>query len=61
MKLFDKVVAGLGALLLTCIVVAVGASLVRGALPLLVALLVAASLFRWFWQRQYGCLRDLFR
>ena len=50
MKLLDKVVAGLGALLLVCIVVSVGASLVRDALPGLIVLLGIFFVYRLLWR-----------
>ena len=53
MKLLDKAVAGLGALLAVCIVVSVGASLVRDALPGLVLLLGLVLVYRLLWQRHW--------
>jgi formate hydrogenlyase subunit 4 len=50
-KLLDKVVAGLGTLLLVCLVVSVGAHLVLPALPGLVVLLGLLAIFRFIWQR----------
>jgi hypothetical protein len=50
MKFLDRVVAGLGALLLVCIVVSVGASLVWDALPALVVLLGLFLVYRWLWR-----------
>lgn len=50
MKPLDKVVAGLGALLLICIVVSVGASLVADALPALVILLAIFLIYRLLWR-----------
>ena len=50
MKPLDRVVAGLGALLLVCVVVSVGASLVRGALPAVVVLLALSLVYRALWR-----------
>jgi hypothetical protein len=49
-KLLDKTVAGLGALLAVCVVVAVGAQLVGPTLPLLVLLFGVALIYRFLWR-----------
>jgi hypothetical protein len=49
-KLLDKTVAALGALLALCLAVSVGARLVSRSLPALLAVLGLAVLFRWLWQ-----------
>jgi hypothetical protein len=51
MHLLDRVVAGLGALLLVCITVWAGSRLVIPALRGLLVLLCLLTIFRFVWQR----------
>ncbi|MCU1387853.1 MAG: hypothetical protein JWL72_1191 [Ilumatobacteraceae bacterium] len=50
MRLLDRVVAGLGGLLLVCVVVWFGGHLIRPALPGLLMLLVLMYVFRIVWR-----------
>lgn len=50
MRLLDRIVAALGGLLMVCIVVWVGAGIVRPALPLIVLLLALLLIFRLLWR-----------
>ena len=51
MRLLDRIVAALGGLLMVCIVVWVGAGLVRPALPLIVILFGLLLIARGIWRR----------
>lgn len=50
MKLLDRTVAALVGLLMVCVVVAIGARLVQGWLPLLVLLAGLTLLYRFLWR-----------
>lgn len=50
MKLLDKTVAALGALLVICLVVSLGARMVRDAFPALVLVAVLLLLYRRLWR-----------